>query len=139
VKSHWNRHWNPIGTLLVWVIRGYQTFISPALKPSCKYYPSCSQYAVEALRHYGVLRGLVLAAWRLLRCNPLSYGGYDPVERQTVFVSRMKVGRGCGCTGHGSGLGIVEGSGPPSSASVDRGAPLAGVGGGVQAGRVARC
>lgn len=80
--------WNPVGTLLVWCIRGYQMFISPALPRSCKYYPSCSQYAIDAFRQYGVLRGLVLAGWRLLRCNPMSYGGYDPVERQTLFRTR---------------------------------------------------
>ena len=81
---------NPVGTLLVWVVRGYQSFISPMLPGRCKYYPSCSQYAIDALREYGVLRGLVLASWRLLRCNPLSYGGYDPVHRQTLFASRAR-------------------------------------------------
>jgi putative membrane protein insertion efficiency factor len=79
---------NPLKTVLVWMIRGYQKLISPALPRSCKYYPSCSQYAVDALTQYGTARGLVLAAWRLLRCNPLSYGGYDPVEVQTLFRSR---------------------------------------------------
>jgi len=75
---------------LVWSVRGYQTFVSPALPRSCKYYPSCSQYAVDALTEYGVMRGAILAGWRLLRCNPLSYGGYDPVERQTLFARRSK-------------------------------------------------
>ncbi len=79
---------NPVRALLVWIIRGYQKLISPALPRSCKYYPSCSQYAIDALRQYGVMRGVVLAGWRLLRCNPLSHGGYDPVERQTVFRER---------------------------------------------------
>ena len=51
----------------------------------CKYEPTCSRYAVEAIREYGILRGLVLAGWRLLRCNPWSHGGYDPVEAQRVF------------------------------------------------------
>ena len=54
----------------------------------CKYHPTCSAYAVEAVRAYGVLRGLVLAGWRLLRCNPLSHGGFDPVERQRLFRPR---------------------------------------------------
>ncbi len=66
-------------------IRLYQRFISPALPRSCRYHPTCSQYAVDAVRGYGVGRGTVLAAWRVLRCNPFSYGGYDPVERQTLF------------------------------------------------------
>ena len=51
----------------------------------CKYHPSCSQYAIDALRTYGFLRGSVLAAWRLLRCNPWSHGGVDYAESQTVF------------------------------------------------------
>ena len=59
--------------------------ISPALPRRCKYEPTCSRYAVQAIREFGVARGLVLAAWRLLRCNPFSYGGYDPVEDQRVF------------------------------------------------------
>jgi putative membrane protein insertion efficiency factor len=79
---------NPAAFLLVYCIRGYQIVISPLLPRSCKYYPSCSQYAVDALREFGVARGSILAAWRLLRCNPLSYGGYDPVERQRLFVRR---------------------------------------------------
>jgi putative membrane protein insertion efficiency factor len=63
----------------------YQRLISPALPRRCKYEPTCSRYAAEAIRRYGILRGLVLAGWRLLRCNPWSYGGYDPVEAQRVF------------------------------------------------------
>jgi len=74
--------------VLVAPIRGYQRFISPALPRRCKYHPSCSDYAVQAIRTYGVLRGLVLAAWRLLRFNPWSHGGFDPVEAQTIFRTR---------------------------------------------------
>jgi putative membrane protein insertion efficiency factor len=66
-------------------IRGYQRLISPALPRRCKYHPTCSAYAVQAIRSYGILRGSVLAAWRLLRCNPFSHGGYDPVSAQTLF------------------------------------------------------
>jgi putative membrane protein insertion efficiency factor len=69
-------------------IRLYQRFISPLIAPRCRYHPSCSAYAVDAFRSYGVLRGLVLAGWRLLRCNPLSRGGIDPVESQTIFRPR---------------------------------------------------
>ena len=90
-------HRNPLATLLVWVVRGYQMFISPGLPGRCKYYPSCSQYAIDALKEYGVLRGFVLAGWRLLRCNPLSYGGYDPVHRQTIFSSRPRQDGDNGC------------------------------------------
>jgi putative membrane protein insertion efficiency factor len=63
----------------------YQRLISPAIPRRCKYEPTCSRYAVEAIREFGVLRGPVLAAWRVLRCNPWSYGGYDPVHAQRVF------------------------------------------------------
>jgi uncharacterized protein len=66
-------------------IRLYQRAISPALPRRCKYEPTCSAYAAEALRRHGPLRGLVLSAWRLLRCNPFSHGGYDPVSAQRVF------------------------------------------------------
>jgi len=65
--------------LLVAIIRVYQRFISPLFPPRCKYYPTCSEYAVEALRVHGAWRGLLMAGWRLLRCNPLSDGGLDPV------------------------------------------------------------
>jgi uncharacterized protein len=68
----------------------YRRFVSPALPRRCKYEPTCSRYAVEAIRSYGVLRGVVLAGWRLLRCNPWSYGGYDPVEAQRIFDARTR-------------------------------------------------
>jgi putative membrane protein insertion efficiency factor len=70
----------------------YQRVISPALPRRCKYEPTCSRYAVEAIRQYGILRGLVLAGWRLLRCNPWSHGGYDPVEAQRVFRTGSDTG-----------------------------------------------
>jgi putative membrane protein insertion efficiency factor len=73
---------------LVAPIRLYQRTISPALPARCKYHPSCSEYAVQAVRRYGVLRGAVLAGWRLLRCNPWSHGGVDFVEDQTLFRTR---------------------------------------------------
>lgn len=63
----------------------YQRAISPALPRRCRYEPTCSRYAVQAIQQYGILRGLVLAGWRLLRCNPLSHGGYDPVQAQRLF------------------------------------------------------
>ena len=66
-------------------IRLYQRFISPLLPRRCKYEPTCSAYAVDAVRSFGALRGSVLAIWRLLRCNPLSHGGHDPVSSQQVF------------------------------------------------------
>ena len=74
-------------------IRLYQRALSPAMPQRCKYYPSCSEYAVGAVRQYGVLRGVVLAGWRLLRCNPLSNGGFDYVEDQKLFRSRAPAHR----------------------------------------------
>ena len=65
--------------VLIAFIRVYQYALSPMLGQRCKYYPSCSNYAVAALREYGAVRGLGLATWRILRCNPFSNGGYDPV------------------------------------------------------------
>ena len=73
---------------LIAPIRLYQRTISPALPSRCKYHPSCSEYAAQAVRRYGVLRGVVLAGWRLLRCNPWSHGGVDFVEDQTLFRRR---------------------------------------------------
>jgi putative membrane protein insertion efficiency factor len=66
----------------------YSRLISPALPRRCKYEPTCSRYALDAIRTYGALRGVVLAAWRVLRCNPWSDGGYDPVAEQRVFKTR---------------------------------------------------
>jgi putative membrane protein insertion efficiency factor len=63
----------------------YQRLVSPALPRRCKYEPTCSAYAVQAVQEYGILRGLILAAWRVLRCNPWSHGGYDPVSAQRLF------------------------------------------------------
>jgi putative membrane protein insertion efficiency factor len=69
-------------------IRLYQRLISPALGQRCRYYPSCSEYAAQAIARFGILRGLVLAGWRLLRCNPWSHGGLDPVDNQRLFKPR---------------------------------------------------
>ena len=65
--------------LLVTVIRGYQRVLSPALPPSCRFHPSCSEYALEAVRRHGALRGSWLAVRRLARCHPFHPGGFDPV------------------------------------------------------------
>ena len=70
----------------------YQRVSSPALPRRCKYEPTCSAYAVRALRDFGILRGLVLATWRVLRCNPFSHGGYDPIEAQRLFRPRHPAG-----------------------------------------------
>jgi uncharacterized protein len=70
------------------LVRGYQRLLSPLLPARCKYHPSCSQYALDALREYGLFRGLMLAGWRLLRCNPWSHGGVDYARDQTIFGAR---------------------------------------------------
>lgn len=62
------------------MIRFYQKYLSPLKRhPSCKYVPTCSQYAIEAYEKYGFFKGTALSVWRILRCNPFSKGGYDPV------------------------------------------------------------
>ena len=75
--------------LVVIPLRAYQRLLSPLLGARCKYYPSCSEYTAQAVERFGILRGLVLAGWRLLRCNPWSHGGFDPVEAQRLFKRRM--------------------------------------------------
>ena len=77
--------------LAVAPIRLYQRLISPMVGQRCRYYPSCSEYAVQAIRRFGILRGLVLAVWRVLRCNPWSHGGFDPVEDQRLFTPKAPV------------------------------------------------
>ena len=62
------------------LINLYRRFVSPLLPPACRFLPSCSEYSAGAIERHGLLRGALLAAWRLLRCNPLSRGGVDPVR-----------------------------------------------------------
>ena len=61
-------------------IKMYRRFVSPILPPSCRYWPSCSEYALQAIQKHGVLKGVLLGAWRVIRCNPWSKGGIDPVR-----------------------------------------------------------
>ncbi|WCB97090.1 Putative membrane protein insertion efficiency factor [Baekduia alba] len=76
---------SPLRRIAIAPIVAYQRVISPLFPRRCKYEPTCSAYAAQAIGRFGILRGLVLAGWRLLRCNPWSHGGYDPVEAQTLF------------------------------------------------------
>ena len=78
---------NPISFILWLLIRGYQLLISPWLPPSCRFEPSCSHYALEAVKRHGPLFGPGLALWRIMRCNPLGSHGYDPVP-ENLFARR---------------------------------------------------
>jgi putative membrane protein insertion efficiency factor len=71
-----------IRKLMIQMIRWYQRHISPLLGNCCKYLPTCSEYAIEAIDRFGPLHGSLLATWRILRCNPFNKGGYDPVPEQ---------------------------------------------------------
>ncbi|HKF56823.1 MAG TPA: membrane protein insertion efficiency factor YidD [Blastocatellia bacterium] len=66
-------------SVFVVLIRGYQVIVSPILPPACRFSPTCSQYAIEAIAKYGVTRGFVMGVRRLLKCHPFHHGGYDPV------------------------------------------------------------
>lgn len=66
-------------TLLIWLIRGYRLLISPLFPPSCRFQPTCSQYAMQAVERFGVLKGSWLSVMRIMRCHPFHPGGYDPV------------------------------------------------------------
>jgi len=66
-------------SVVLLLLRGYKGFISPMLAPACRYVPTCSEYAMEAVDRFGVVRGSWMAVWRVLRCHPFVKGGYDPV------------------------------------------------------------
>lgn len=73
-------------------VHAYRKLISPLLGPRCRYYPTCSHYAVDAVKQYGTVRGTILASWRIVRCNPMSDGGFDYVEDQRLFKSKPGTG-----------------------------------------------
>ena len=66
----------------IFLVRFYQKFISPLKPPCCRFRPTCSAYAIEAFKEWGFIVGVALTAWRILRCNPFSKGGYDPVPKR---------------------------------------------------------
>jgi uncharacterized protein len=78
-----------ITAVLLAPIRLYQRWISPAIAPRCRYYPTCSDYAAQAIRELGPIRGLILAGWRLLRCNPFSHGGIDEISDRRLFRNTL--------------------------------------------------
>lgn len=75
--------------LLIALIRGYQLMLSPLLGASCRFQPSCSQYAIDAIRTHGSGKGVMLASGRLLRCNPCCAGGHDPVPEQFSLLKKL--------------------------------------------------
>lgn len=66
--------------IFIYIIKFYQRFISPMFPPSCRFYPTCSQYSLEAFEKYGVIKGGIKSIWRILRCNPFNKGGFDPLK-----------------------------------------------------------
>lgn len=66
--------------VFVFLIRLYQKYLSPLKRPCCRFYPTCSCYAIQAIQKYGIFKGSCMALWRILRCNPFNPGGYDPVK-----------------------------------------------------------
>jgi uncharacterized protein len=79
-----------ISALILALIGAYQRWISPALPPRCRYYPTCSAYSAQAIRELGPVRGSIVAGWRLLRCNPLSDGGIDELEDRRLFPGQRR-------------------------------------------------
>lgn len=75
---------------LIWLIRFYQKYISSRTPPSCKYCPVCSVYGIQAIDRFGALKGTALTVWRILRCNPFSKGGYDPVPEKKEKRKKQK-------------------------------------------------
>lgn len=77
--------------VVLYLLRGYKWALSPLLSPACRYVPTCSDYAMEAVDRYGVLRGGLMAMWRVLRCHPFVQGGYDPVKSKILTSERNGV------------------------------------------------
>jgi uncharacterized protein len=78
----------PVRVLLVGLLNAYRMVVAPALGQRCRFYPSCSAYALEAVRTHGAVKGSMLATWRVLRCSPLSAGGPDPVPNRGAWKGR---------------------------------------------------
>lgn len=87
------KHENIAQRTLIALVRLYRKYLSPAKgRPSCRYYPTCSAYAVEAIQIHGAIKGSLLAVWRILRCNPFSKGGVDPVPGSELAARREREG-----------------------------------------------
>ena len=87
--------------LMIWLVSLYRKFISPIKPPCCRFTPTCSAYAIEAFKKRGFFIGFILTVWRILRCNPFSKGGYDPVpERGLRNPPECRDKKNCECNGH---------------------------------------
>ena len=75
--------------IILALIKFYQAAISPHLGKNCKYIPTCAQYGLEAIERFGVCKGMLLTIWRILRCNPFSKGGYDPVPEKKIKSDKL--------------------------------------------------
>ena len=82
-------------SVLLKLLRGYKWFISPLLPAACRYVPTCSEYAVEAIERYGIVRGVGMSIWRLFRCHPFVRGGYDPVLKEQASAINPGQHRAC--------------------------------------------
>lgn len=81
--------------ILILLVKFYRKILSPLKAPCCKYYPTCSEYALQAINMHGAVKGTLLAVWRVLRCNPWSIGGVDPVpERFGFYTLEKRYGKG---------------------------------------------
>lgn len=81
------------GGLLIGLIRFYQRFISPIKPPSCRFYPTCSNYAIEAIKRFGPFQGVLMALFRVIRCGPWSAGGFDPPVKPLFTFKRRENGK----------------------------------------------
>ncbi|MBV8633007.1 MAG: membrane protein insertion efficiency factor YidD [Burkholderiaceae bacterium] len=84
-------------TVLLWLVRAYQVALSPMFGPSCRFYPTCSNYAMDAIREHGALKGAMLAAVRLAKCHPWHPGGFDPVPKKH---GQQDTSHACNCGHH---------------------------------------